>query len=152
MAIALHPGIPKGLIGHLVVEDISPRRARLSDEFQAYIEGMKAVLERKSGSRKEADIHLTEKLAALKEKTPEIDTVSVAGSVGILTKSRLQSMEIKQFLLTNLSPEKGGAPMSFRIPLDILEVAVPNFGDFPYVPGERTWEGPTLVIRGKRSK
>jgi hypothetical protein len=62
-------------------------------------------------------------------------------------------MEIRQFLLTNLSPEpKGGGPLSFRVPLDIIEEALPNFGDFPYAPGERTWGGPTLAIRGKRSE
>jgi len=77
MALALHPDLPAGLIGHLVVEDISPKRARFSDDFQAYIEGMKAVLEQKSGSRKEADTNLTEKLAALREKAPTIDTVRI---------------------------------------------------------------------------
>jgi len=62
-------------------------------------------------------------------------------------------MEIRQFLLTNLTPEpKGGGPMTFRIPLDIIEEAIPNLGDFPYAPGERTWRGPTLAIRGKSSK
>jgi len=62
-------------------------------------------------------------------------------------------MEIRQFLLTNLASEpKNGGPMSFRIPLDIIEEAIPTFGDFPYAPGERTWGGPTLAIRGKRSK
>ena len=74
-ALALHPDLPKGVIGHLVVEDISPKRARLSNDFQAYIKGMKAVLEQKSGTRKAADTNLTERLTALKEKAPEIDTV-----------------------------------------------------------------------------
>ena len=73
--LALHPDTPGGLIGHLVVEDMSPKRARLSDDFRAYIEGMKEVLEQKSGSRKEADTHLTERLTALKEKVPSIDMV-----------------------------------------------------------------------------
>jgi hypothetical protein len=63
-------------------------------------------------------------------------------------------MEIRQFLLTNLAPEpkSGGGPMSFRIPLDIIEESIPNVGDFPYVPGERSWGGPTLAIRGKKSE
>ena len=75
MALALHPDLPNGLIGHLVVEDVSPKRARFSSDFQAYIKGMKAVLEQQSGSRKEADMHLTEKLTDLKNKEPSIDTV-----------------------------------------------------------------------------
>jgi len=76
--LALHPDLPEGLIGHLVVEDVSPKRARLSDDFRAYIEGMKVVLEQKSGSKKEADTHLTERLMALKEKAPAIDMVRAA--------------------------------------------------------------------------
>ena len=75
MALALHPDLPEGLIGHLVVEDVSPNRVRLSRDFQAYIKAMKAVLELKSGSRKEADVHLTEKLTELKMMEPTIDTV-----------------------------------------------------------------------------
>jgi pimeloyl-ACP methyl ester carboxylesterase len=74
-ALALHPDLPEGLIGHLVVEDVSPKRARFHSDFQAYIEGMKGVLEQKSRSRKEADMHLTEKLTELLEKEPTIDTV-----------------------------------------------------------------------------
>lgn len=82
--LALHPDLPEGLIGHLVVEDISPKRAGLSDDFQAYIKAMKAVLERKSGSRKEADMHFTEKLAALKAKAPTIDSVRTLGrAIGV---------------------------------------------------------------------
>ena len=75
MALALHPDLPEGLIGHLVVEDVSPNRVQLSSDFQAYIKAMKAVLELKSGSRKEADVHLTERLTDLKMKEPTIDTV-----------------------------------------------------------------------------
>jgi pimeloyl-ACP methyl ester carboxylesterase len=74
-ALALHPDLPEGLIGHLVVEDISPKRAQFSDDFQAYVEGMKAVLEQRSRSRAEADAHLADKLAALRERAPTIDTV-----------------------------------------------------------------------------
>ena len=77
MALALHPDLPEGLIGHLVVEDVSPNRAKLSSDFYAYIKGMKAVLEQQSGSRKEADMHLTEKLTGLKKEDPTIDTVRV---------------------------------------------------------------------------
>jgi hypothetical protein len=69
-ALALHPGLPRGLIGHLVVEDIAPKRARMSADFEAYIAGMNAVLERVCTSRKEADACPAEKLTALKEVTP----------------------------------------------------------------------------------
>jgi hypothetical protein len=65
-------------------------------------------------------------------------------------------MEIRQFLLTNLllapGGSTGGGAASFRIPLDIIDEAIANLGGFPYAPGERTWRGPTLAIRGNKSK
>jgi pimeloyl-ACP methyl ester carboxylesterase len=94
MALALHPDLPEGLIGHLVVEDVSPKRTKLSGDFQAYVKGMRAVLERKSGSRKEADSHLTEKLTDLKAKEPTIDTVR-AFMQGFRTCSKVQKLKNK---------------------------------------------------------
>ena len=85
MALALHPDLPEGLIGHLVMEDVSPNRVKLSRDFYAYIKGMQAVLEQRSGSRKEADMHLTAKLTDLKKEDPAIDTVRV------VSKSRTSS-------------------------------------------------------------
>lgn len=58
---------------------------------------------------------------------------------------------VRQFLLTNL--EGGPRPhQKFRLPLDILERAVQNIGDFPYEPKHRMWEGPTLFVKGAKSK
>ncbi len=42
--------------------------------------------------------------------------------------------------------------LSFRIPLDILSEYIPHIGDFPYGPGEVSWDGPTLFVKGKQSK
>ena len=96
MALALHPDLPEGLIGHLVVEDVSPKRAKFSGDFLAYVKSMKAVLEQKSGSRKEADIHLTEKLTDLKMKEPTIDTVRATGWLyGIITIDRILFFSIE---------------------------------------------------------
>lgn len=59
----------------------------------------------------------------------------------------------RAFLLMNLesgaSPE---SPMKFRIPLDIIEEAIPEIGNFPYAPDEREWDGPVMFIKGKQSK
>jgi hypothetical protein len=50
------------LIGHLVVEDMAPKRARMSADFEAYVAGMNSILERGCTSRKEAGGCLAEKL------------------------------------------------------------------------------------------
>lgn len=61
----------------------------------------------------------------------------------------------RAFLLTNLLPaahEHHHHPVKFRIPLDIIDRAISNIGDFPYETGERQWSGPTLFIKGSKSK
>ncbi|KAL4248699.1 AB hydrolase superfamily protein [Abortiporus biennis] len=58
----------------------------------------------------------------------------------------------RAFLLTNLAPHKEHHPLRFRVPLDIIGDAIVEVGSFPYVPGDRTWEGPTMFIKGTRSK
>jgi len=42
--------------------------------------------------------------------------------------------------------------MKFRIPLDILTSSLSYLGDFPYEPLQTSWEGPTLFIKGNKSK
>lgn len=59
---------------------------------------------------------------------------------------------VRQFLMTNLAHTLSGESLKFRIPLDILNRAIPNVGWFPYEPGESSWDGPTLFIRGTKSK
>lgn len=61
----------------------------------------------------------------------------------------------RAFLLTNLLPsahDHHHHPLKFRVPLDILGRSIPQLGDFPYEPGECEWDGPTLFIKGTRSK
>ncbi|THG95721.1 hypothetical protein EW026_g5973 [Hermanssonia centrifuga] len=43
-------------------------------------------------------------------------------------------------------------PLRFRIPLHTIGAAIPELGSFPYEPGEREWDGPTLFIKGTKSK
>ena len=38
----------------------------------------------------------------------------------------------------------------WRIPVDILARAIPGIGDFPYASGERTFDRPTLFIKGAK--
>lgn len=58
----------------------------------------------------------------------------------------------RAFLLTNLAPHHGHDPVKFRVPLDIIGDAIPEIGHFPYEAGERVWEGPTLFIKGTKSR
>lgn len=59
-------------------------------------------------------------------------------------------MPTRQFLLTNAitAPDK---TVKFRIPLDIIHESIPSIGEFPYQPGEVSWSGPTLFIKGEHS-
>lgn len=41
--------------------------------------------------------------------------------------------------------------IKFRIPLDIIHDAIPSIGEFPYRPGEASWRGPTLFVKGDKS-
>jgi hypothetical protein len=60
-----------------------------------------------------------------------------------------QDPAILGFLLTNLDSTPDG--VRFRLPLDILLQHIAEIGEFPYAPGERTWDGPALFIKGKKS-
>ncbi|PAV16443.1 alpha beta-hydrolase [Pyrrhoderma noxium] len=126
MAVALDPDCPKDLLRHLIVADIAPVPGRLTSEFPRYMEAMlKIQNEGKVKSRKEA-------FDALYEY--ENDTL------------------IRHFLLTNLASTPEGEPVKFRTPLDIINRNFGNIGDFPYEPGKVSWDGPTLFIKGSKSR
>lgn len=42
--------------------------------------------------------------------------------------------------------------MKFKIPVDILKEGRAEIESFPYAPGERSWDGRALIIKGKKSK
>ncbi|EPQ54164.1 alpha/beta-hydrolase [Gloeophyllum trabeum ATCC 11539] len=121
-AVALHPSLPSGLLSKLIVADIAPSRARLSSEFQAYLEAMHRIESSQLQNKKEAQDILKEI-----EKDPMV----------------------RAFLLTNLASDT--PPLKFRIPIDILMGCIPEIGSFPYAPGERLWPGKTLFIKGTKS-
>ena len=62
-----------------------------------------------------------------------------------------QDLGVRQFLLTNLERPDPQMPYQFRLPLDILEASLGEIGQFPYSPGERTWDGPALFLKGMSS-
>ena len=51
-----------------------------------------------------------------------------------------------------MSSIEGGSTLTFRIPLDVISRSVPDIGDFPYLPGDTSWDGPTLFMKGSESK
>jgi hypothetical protein len=56
----------------------------------------------------------------------------------------------RAFLLTNLDATV--QPYKFQVPLDIIGSSIPDLGGFPYRPGERSWHGNTLFVKGAKSK
>jgi hypothetical protein len=56
----------------------------------------------------------------------------------------------RAFLLTNLDTTV--QPFKFQVALDIIGSSIPELGRFPYRPGERSWHGNTLFVKGAKSK
>lgn len=54
MSVALNPELPRGLLSHLIVADISPIRGRISKEFERYMDGMKSIEQEGVYKRKDA--------------------------------------------------------------------------------------------------
>lgn len=104
--------------------------AVISDiSFAAYIKAMQKVDAARLPSRTEAD-------SIIAEVEPNLST--------------------RQFLLTNAAIEKDPETkknlLRFRIPLDLLAEELPAVGDFPYSAGSVHWDGPTLFLKGSKSK
>lgn len=65
----------------------------------------------------------------------------------------LQSLPIRQFLLTNLVRSKADNTLQSRVPLETLCSALDQMADFPYtVYDDMKFEGPSLFLRGTRSR
>ena len=60
----------------------------------------------------------------------------------------------RAFLLMNLEHPtiQHQRPLKFRVPVQLLGDSIPEIGGFPWSPGERTFDGPTLFIKGTKSK
>lgn len=126
MTLALHPDTPSNLLRNLIVEDISPIKGRLSKEFEGYARAMRRIMDMQCTDRKQAD-------EVLQEIEPDVS--------------------VRQFLLTNVSASSTpGAPLTFRVPPEILADSIGELGDFPYTPDDDVkFTKPTLIIRGKNS-
>jgi pimeloyl-ACP methyl ester carboxylesterase len=116
------------LIANLVAVDNAPVDAALKSDFHGHVAGMLEVARRGVARRAEAD---------------EVLRPWAADNA------------VRQFLLTNLVPEKradGTTVMGWRIPLDDLARQLDAMGDFPPFDPDRTrFEGPMLMVRGTKS-
>jgi len=114
------------LISALIPVDNAPIDAALASSFGTYIKGMREIEAANLAKQSDADAIL---------------------------QPYESSLPIRQFLLTNLvrSPETN--TLRFRIPIKTLAAALDHMADFPFRdPEEARFEGPTLVIRGTKSK
>ncbi|TIA87527.1 hypothetical protein E3P99_03121 [Wallemia hederae] len=123
MALALkHPH----LLRRLVVADMSPQIAKISEEFLAYTQKMVEIEHANVRSKKEAD-------EMLKAVEP--------------------NMAIRQFLLTNAEMNKETGFYKFRIPVETLRDAIDAIGDFPFKDSDAvSFDKPTTFIKGEYSK
>ena len=123
-----------------IVVDIAPGVGKISPEFRAYLDAMKEIDAAQVHSRKEAD--------AILEKTEPVSchfphfAHSACSDVGV------QDLGIRQFLLTNLDRESPTSPYKFRLPLSYLRNAIDEIGNFPFAPGERIYDKPSLFLKG----
>lgn len=63
----------------------------------------------------------------------------------------VQSLPIRQFLLTNLVRSEDQT-FKFRVPLSVLGEALDDMADFPFSDADGLkYEGPTLFVRGTKS-
>ena len=128
--------------------DIAPGVGKISPEFQAYLNAMKEIDDAQVHSRKEADTIL--------QKTEPVSYFSLkpshrASCNSLVILSFSQDLGIRQFLLTNLDRASPSDPYKFRLPLSYLRNAIDEIGHFPYTPGERIFDKPSLFLKGECS-
>ncbi|KAF7586567.1 hypothetical protein BBP40_008666 [Aspergillus hancockii] len=114
-----------GLVSALVPVDNAPVNAPLKGDFGKYVQGMQHI---------------------------EAKNVSKQSDADKILKDYEESLPIRQFLLTNLVRGEDGT-MKFRVPVSILGEALGEMANFPYAEsGSVTYDGPTLFVRGTRSR
>lgn len=131
------------LVTALMPVDNAPVNAPLKSDFDKYVRGMQHIESEKVTKQSDADKILQgyEEVSlchALPERDSRID--------------QHQSFPIRQFLLTNLV-RSDDQTMKFRVPLSILGESLDGMADFPWSePGSVKYDGPTLMVRGTKSK
>lgn len=111
------------LVSKLIPVDNSPVSSPLSVDFQRYILAMKEI--DRMGLHRQKQMHE-------------------------IMDGAEPNLGIQQFLLSNFKRDEHGVYRS-RIALDILRKSMDNVGEFPFIPKEYCFKGPTLIIRGTKS-
>ncbi|CAD6564921.1 MAG: hypothetical protein TREMPRED_000399 [Tremellales sp. Tagirdzhanova-0007] len=131
MAFALDEDM-RSPLRSLISVDMSPAVGKISREFLEYTQAMLKIEQARVKTKAEAD-------KILQEVEPNLST--------------------RQFLLTNTKTSLGtDSHLTFRIPLSLLSASIPSIGNFPYTapppitPKSPQWCGPTLFIKGERSR
>jgi len=141
MTLALHPETPVGALTDLIVSDIAPIRAKASKDTIRHIEGMEQIEASGVTNRKDAGKILEDYETVILTFLP---FCSLALTI------RYKDPSIRAFLLTNV--DINTSPLKLKIPVDILREDRPEIESFPWVPGERTFNGNTLFVKGEKSK
>lgn len=114
-----------GAVGALIPVDNAPVDATLTSDFAKYLQGMRNI--DNANVRKQAD-------------------------ADEILKKHVETLPIRQFLLTNLVRSPEGQYLRLRIPLKTLAASLDYMGDFPFKnPDEARYDKPTLFVRGTRS-
>jgi pimeloyl-ACP methyl ester carboxylesterase len=110
---------------NIIPVDNAPVDAALSSDFPKYAEGMQHVERSQPKSQKEADK---------------------------LMEPYAKDLPVRQFLLTNMMRPEPGAPLKFRIPVNVLTKSLDHMADFPFTnPEEHQFSKRALFIRGTKS-
>jgi pimeloyl-ACP methyl ester carboxylesterase len=110
---------------NIIPVDNAPVDAALSSDFPKYAEGMQHVERSQPKSQREADK---------------------------IMEPYAKEVPVRQFLLTNLMRPEPGAPLKFRIPVNVLTKSLDHMADFPFTnPDEAQFSKRALFIRGTKS-
>lgn len=172
MSVALRPFGPE-LVAGLVPVDNSPWSAALSSMFPKYVRALQEIERAKLTSTSEAykilaktepDVTIQQFLLSNMKRASQLPQPALQD---LKNKRRLAQQDVPQGNHPHdhhphrdgsgavhghgSSDLKNDKTLYFRVPLDIIGKSLAYMGDFPYLPFETRYTGPTLFIRGMKS-
>lgn len=175
MAVALRPFGPD-LVAGLVSVDNSPWSAALSSMFPKYVRALQEIERRKLTSttdaykilaKTEPDVTIQQFLLSNLKRASQLPEPALRD---LKNKRRLAQQQEGDVPQGNHPhdhhPHRDGSgivhdhsssdlkkdkTLYFRVPLDIIGKSLSYMGDFPYLPFESRYTGPTLIVRGMKS-
>ncbi|KLJ06433.1 hypothetical protein EMPG_09270 [Blastomyces silverae] len=139
------------LISSFVAVDNAPVSASLGSQFANYVKGMQEIESANLTKQSDAD-----RILQQYEEAPGLPfslELNVKRHRLIPNTHYIQSLPIRQFLLTNLIRSKENNVLKFRVPVKLLGESLGELAGFPFSPSDTVkFEGPSLFIRGTRSR